>query len=216
MQIVSSGDNLHEMPNLFSGKNKKNIWKCHLLKCFPRVLIVKHFPNLEQWRFRLGCTFNLPVQSLQTSSTQHLAWSFQNELQRLNTMHQVFHFQTQYDTILYKLRRALDKTPFFNQKDTFFQPKSAETVLFLHESVCCWFSLEDKLGAASLRQFQFVTAMWFLLISQQNMLYVLNEIAPPHWGYHKWGNSNECPKRMFSWRNDKNTLITLLSKDMKC
>ena len=24
MQIVSDGDNLHEMPNLFSGKNKTN------------------------------------------------------------------------------------------------------------------------------------------------------------------------------------------------
>ena len=32
MQIVSNGDNLHEMSNLFPGKNKKIIWKCHLLQ----------------------------------------------------------------------------------------------------------------------------------------------------------------------------------------
>ena len=56
MQIVSLGDNLHEMSNpvfweketicmkcqiLFSGKNKKNISKCRLLKILPRVLSVK-------------------------------------------------------------------------------------------------------------------------------------------------------------------------------
>ena len=35
MQIVSFGDNLH------SGKNKKNISKCRLLKILPRVLSVK-------------------------------------------------------------------------------------------------------------------------------------------------------------------------------
>ena len=33
MQIVSNGDNLHEMSNLFSGKNTKNISMCLLLKC---------------------------------------------------------------------------------------------------------------------------------------------------------------------------------------
>ena len=39
MQIVSIGDNLHEMLNpFFSGKNKKNISKCRLLKILPRVL----------------------------------------------------------------------------------------------------------------------------------------------------------------------------------
>ena len=31
MQVVSNGDNLHEMLNSFSGKNKKNILKCRLL-----------------------------------------------------------------------------------------------------------------------------------------------------------------------------------------
>ena len=53
MQIVSLGDSLHEMSNpaketvcmkcqiLFSGKNKKNISKCRLLKILPRVLSVK-------------------------------------------------------------------------------------------------------------------------------------------------------------------------------
>ena len=40
MQIVSLGDNLHEMSNLFSGKNKKNISVCRLLKILPRVLSV--------------------------------------------------------------------------------------------------------------------------------------------------------------------------------
>ena len=43
MQIVSNEDNLYEMSNLFSGKNKKNILKYHLLKFLPRVnfLVVK-------------------------------------------------------------------------------------------------------------------------------------------------------------------------------
>ena len=41
MQIVSLGDNLHEMSILFSEKNKKNISKCRLLKILPRVLSVK-------------------------------------------------------------------------------------------------------------------------------------------------------------------------------
>ena len=40
MQIVSLGDNLHECHILFSGKNKKNISKCCLLKVLPRVLSV--------------------------------------------------------------------------------------------------------------------------------------------------------------------------------
>ena len=38
MQI---GDNLHGMSNLFSGKNKRNISVCHLLKILPRVLSIK-------------------------------------------------------------------------------------------------------------------------------------------------------------------------------
>ena len=39
MQIVSSGDNLHEIPNSVSKKNKKNISICRLLKIVPRVLL---------------------------------------------------------------------------------------------------------------------------------------------------------------------------------
>ena len=38
MQIVCIEDNLHEMLNLFSEKNKKNISECCLLKILPRVL----------------------------------------------------------------------------------------------------------------------------------------------------------------------------------
>ena len=40
MQIVSIGDNLHEMSNPVSGKNKKNISVCRLLKILPGVLSV--------------------------------------------------------------------------------------------------------------------------------------------------------------------------------
>ena len=40
MHIVSNGDNLHEMSNLLSGKNKKNILRCRLLKMFPSMLSV--------------------------------------------------------------------------------------------------------------------------------------------------------------------------------
>ena len=36
MQIVSPEDNLHEMSNLFSGKNKKNISKCRLPEFFKQ------------------------------------------------------------------------------------------------------------------------------------------------------------------------------------
>ena len=42
MQIVSIGDNLHEMSDpVFCKKNKKNISKCPLLKILPRVLGIK-------------------------------------------------------------------------------------------------------------------------------------------------------------------------------
>ena len=47
MQIVSLGDNLHEMSNLFSRKNKKNILVCHLLKILPSVLSVKILSGFE-------------------------------------------------------------------------------------------------------------------------------------------------------------------------
>ena len=38
MPIISNGDNLHEMSELFSGKSKKNILICRLQKILPRVL----------------------------------------------------------------------------------------------------------------------------------------------------------------------------------
>ena len=42
MQIVSIGDNLHEVSKLFSPrKNKKKISKCCLLKFLPRELSVR-------------------------------------------------------------------------------------------------------------------------------------------------------------------------------
>ena len=44
MQIVSIGDSLHEMSNPVSGKSKKNISKCHLLKILPRMLSVEVRP----------------------------------------------------------------------------------------------------------------------------------------------------------------------------
>ena len=60
MQIVSLGDNLHEMLYLViviscklsaldpdSGKNKKNISKYRLLKILPRVLSI----NCKVWQF---------------------------------------------------------------------------------------------------------------------------------------------------------------------
>ena len=45
MQIVSFGDNLHELSNLFSGEKKirKNISILLQLKILPRVLSVKLF-----------------------------------------------------------------------------------------------------------------------------------------------------------------------------
>ena len=45
MQIVSIGDNLHEISNLFSGKNKKNILIGDLLKILQRMLSV----NIERY-----------------------------------------------------------------------------------------------------------------------------------------------------------------------
>ena len=48
MQIVSYGDNLHEMSNsVFWGKLRKSISKCHLLKFIPRVLNVKEMKSVS-------------------------------------------------------------------------------------------------------------------------------------------------------------------------
>ena len=41
MQIVSLGDNLHEMASCFLGKIRKHISKCHLLKILSRMLSIK-------------------------------------------------------------------------------------------------------------------------------------------------------------------------------
>ena len=43
MQIVSIEDKLHEMSKLFSGKDKKNISVCRLLKILHRVLSINSF-----------------------------------------------------------------------------------------------------------------------------------------------------------------------------
>ena len=45
MQIVSSGDNMHEMPNSIFWENKKNISKC--LKFFPACLAGNNEINLD-------------------------------------------------------------------------------------------------------------------------------------------------------------------------
>ena len=50
MQTVSSRDNLHEMSYLFSGRNKKNISICRLLKILPKVQIDKELVNTEQFK----------------------------------------------------------------------------------------------------------------------------------------------------------------------
>ena len=52
MQIVSNGDSLYEMSNLFSGKNKKkNISISCLLKYLPRVLSVNTgYPSADSKR----------------------------------------------------------------------------------------------------------------------------------------------------------------------
>ena len=39
-QLVKTGFDIHANRLLFSGKNKKNISKCHLLKFLPKVLSV--------------------------------------------------------------------------------------------------------------------------------------------------------------------------------
>ena len=41
MQIVSNGDNLHELSNPVTVKNKKCISKCSLLNILPRVLMLR-------------------------------------------------------------------------------------------------------------------------------------------------------------------------------
>ena len=46
MQIVSNGDNLHEMSNPVFWEIKKNISKCRLLKFLLRVLSVNKFVHL--------------------------------------------------------------------------------------------------------------------------------------------------------------------------
>ena len=60
MQIVSSGDNLHEMSNPVSGKNKKNISKCSQLKILPRVLSVDLYHFLDKFSCpRSDCSFSV-------------------------------------------------------------------------------------------------------------------------------------------------------------
>ena len=46
MQIVSNGDNLHEMTDPISEKNKKTKIICHLPKILPRVLSVNTINTL--------------------------------------------------------------------------------------------------------------------------------------------------------------------------
>ena len=62
MQIVSNGDNLHEMSKLFFVKNTKSISVCGLLKILPRVLSVK-LPSIL-----LEYTMTLIRQFLDTSA----------------------------------------------------------------------------------------------------------------------------------------------------
>ena len=82
MQIVSWGDNLHEMSYpTFWKKNKKNISKCRLLNFLPWVLSVKRtyvlsfrFRACVSWEGRatLSCQNDLTWRS--TSSSQHVNW----------------------------------------------------------------------------------------------------------------------------------------------
>ena len=57
MQIVSLGDNLHEMSNPVFWENKKNLPKCCLLKILPRVLSVNFYHSMGKihqmtnWRY---------------------------------------------------------------------------------------------------------------------------------------------------------------------
>ena len=68
MKIVSLGDNLHEMPNLFfSGKNKKKISKCRLHKTLPSMLNVKVI--------QYGCT-NRSGYKLLVHSDLLMTWFF--------------------------------------------------------------------------------------------------------------------------------------------
>ena len=48
MQIVSIGDNLHEMSNPVFWENKKNISKCHLQKNLFRMLSIKESNSLSE------------------------------------------------------------------------------------------------------------------------------------------------------------------------
>ena len=48
MQIVSLGDNLHEVSSFVSWKNKKNNLKCRLLKYVPSMQNVKCSVAIKQ------------------------------------------------------------------------------------------------------------------------------------------------------------------------
>ena len=47
--------------NLFSGKNKKNISICHLLKILPSMLSVNHLSTVSSRLFNTGCGFLIEV-----------------------------------------------------------------------------------------------------------------------------------------------------------
>ena len=72
MQIVSAGDNLHEMSNLFSGNNKRNISVCCLLKILPRelcveeeyfVIILVSFSLFLHTNIHCGCSLEVPTEA---------------------------------------------------------------------------------------------------------------------------------------------------------
>ena len=54
MQIVSSGDNLHEMSNPVTGKNKKNIINLSSAENAQRVVKVKVL-----WRYKASLVFKM-------------------------------------------------------------------------------------------------------------------------------------------------------------
>ena len=49
MQIVSIGDNLHEMSKPVFWEKQENISKCRLLKILPRILSVKSPNQTDNW-----------------------------------------------------------------------------------------------------------------------------------------------------------------------
>ena len=75
MQIVSIGDNLHDMPNPFPGKNNETFQNCRLLKFYPMLSVKLNAYSVFKGRQFGGHEVDSLVQLTLVISNNRLSWS---------------------------------------------------------------------------------------------------------------------------------------------